>query len=912
MLVEGPNGLRVEFPDGTDPQTINKVMSEMHARTTGRTPQQPAQPPQRPVDATPPQSGWDKFVTGFDRLPNLVGIGNISSGFTKADVSPEEAVKRFGQGSAGSLQAAGRAATGVLGPVDDWVIAGVSEALTNDAETFDQKVKRSEALADQLREDHPLASLYGDVAGFGYAGKALRGVAASRGLPIVGGVAGEAATITALHGAAEGQSADQILQDAATAAIFGKVLQGVGDKVVAPAAKFIAPRIERAFASKAAKATDEFKIPEHEVQRIADRLKMPVEDVRAGLDDYLAANGVDGNILSVVNADTAAQWEKLARSKKGAAEALRAGEEQAALARPDIVAGAVRRTGDSQTASEAIGAVEEAGAREAGAVKRTAQDQMAETRDIVTAQKRIETANQNAARALADQQIAEVGDELATTLQRGAQGIETDANVEAALTKYTTQLLRSDGGLAQQPVRLTPEWIKANLPGNPKRVSAVLKDKADALPEGAQRSNLLKAAEDIGLGKEVNLTIGDVDNVRRALIAGGQDAVTGAKWSLSEAGNALRREAARQVPDYAEKYLKVFAGTKRGLAARDATKMILGKGGNDAAANVQGTIARITEKEGADAAVWVREGARDGALRAIAQASRDGEEALKAASNIIRNSDAIVRTAGAEGQRLVTAVNQTMENVARLRDDMADIVAEAGRNKNILTDGMRKRLDELKRAASTQIAGIKAAIRRDTGALRAAQKVLSTNEGEFAAATAGSKQNLGSVARGSIADEAGSSPASAIKVVEDIATPSQARKIEKVAGADTAKALQAVGRTQTKAIANLNKAAARTKDDGGLGEELSTAIEAAASLAGRAGPGYATAVAKRGIQAFQHFGISNRGAKAIANAVLNNDAQYVARLINRLAKTERQRKVLTDAVRSFLLGLNVGNVTSAR
>lgn len=919
--VRGPEGLVIHFPDDTDEATINRVMSEAYAKRKAAQPQQPQQPQEQPVDATPPQSGVDKFITGLDRLPNLVGAGNFSSGFTKSDLSADEARGRFAQGVGDTAHAEARAATGILGPVDDWVIAGASEGLDaitgKDTGDFATKVKRSEALADRLREDHPLGSLVGDVAGFGYAGKALRAVAApgaitAKGIPIIGGVAGEAATIAGLHGAAEGESLPQIAQDAATAAIFGKVLQGVGDKVVAPAAKWALPRIERQVAKLRGKGTsEEFKIPEHEVQRIADRMKMSTDEVRKGLDDYISANGVDANILQVVNADTAAQWEKLARGRKGAAEALRAGEEKAALERPDIVANAARRTGDAQSADEAIEGARGAAQKQATAVRQGEQDAAEEVTDIVTAQKRMEDANIEAAKHLENQRVAEESDNLAQTLRRAGQGIETDANVDAALAQYTTKLLREDGGLAQQPIKLTKEWIKAKLPGNPKRVSGVLKEKADSLPEGEARQRLLKAAEDVGTGKDVDLTIGDVDNVRRALNDGGVDA-NGARWSLGEAGDDLRAEAARQVPDYNEKYLKVFAGTKRGLAARDATKMILGKGANDAAADIEGQVARVRQDEGDAAANWILEGARDGALRAIAQGARDGEEALKAASNIIRNGDAIVRTAGEEGQRLVTAVHQTMENVSKISDEMAEIVAAAKRNKNQLSDGARKRLAELKRAANTQIAGIKQAIRRDTGALRAAQKVLSKPEGEFNSAVSGSKQNTGSVARGAIADEAGASPTGAIKVVEDLATPSVARKIEKVAGKETAEKLQAVGRTQSKAVANLSKAAARTKDDGGLGEEMSTAIEAAASLAGRAGPGYATAVGKRALKAFQHLGISNRGAKAIASAVLNNDAQYVARLVNRLAKTEQQRKVILDAVRSFLLGLNLGNVTSAR
>ncbi len=870
--------------------------------------------------AQQPQSGVDKFLTGLDRLPNLVGIGNVSSGFTKADIDADEARQRFAQGSGQALQATGRAATNVLGPVDDWVIAGVSEAADavtgRETGTFDEKVSRTKKFADELREKEGLASLVGDVMGFGYAGNALRAVAApgavlKSGIPIVGGVAGEAATIAGLHGFAEGQSADKVAQDALLAATLGKIFQGVGDKVIKPTLNYALPRIERKFSGAAAKATDEFKIPEADVQGIARQLKMPVADIRKALDEYVKVNGVDANILSVVNPETAAKFERLSRGRKGASDTFQAGEEAAALSRPDEVAAALRQTGDTQTASEAIGDVTDIARREAGAVRRTANEAADETTDIVNNQRRLEDDNIAAAKALEDQQIAEAGDSLSAVLQRAGQGIETEEAVDAALRQYTTRLMRREGGLAQQPVKLSPEWVKANMPADPTDVAKILSSKARTMPAGEARDSLIKAAEDLGTGAEVNLKIGDIDTLRRVLSQGGTDA-NGVKWSLGESANALRAEAAKQVPDYRTKYLDVFAGTKRGLEARRTANLILGKKAPAAAANIEGRVARAAETGGEDAARWLREGARDGALDAIAQSSRGGTEALRTASKILRNADEVRRVAGREGERIVQTVNATMENVARIREEMAEIANIARRNQGQLSEGLAQRLKELRRAATAQIDAIKVTLAKDKNALRAASKVLSSTEGEFAAATAGTTQNVGSVARGAIADEAGQSPASAIKVVEELATPSTGRKLARVAGQETADRAQAIGRTQSRATANYSKASARTKDDGGLPEELATAIEAGASLMGRAGPGYATAVGKRAIKAFQHLGISNNGAKAIASAVLNRDAAYVSRLVNRLAKTEQQRKVIVDAVRSFLLGLNVGNVTSAR
>ncbi len=869
------------------------------------------------------QSGADKFVTGLDRLPNLVGLGNVSTGFTKADLKAGEAAGRFGKGAGGAIQATARGATGVLGPVDDIVVAGASEladvATGNETGQFSEKVQRSKQLADKLAEDNPLASAAGSLYGFGLAGRALRGAAAAGGLPIVGGVAGEAATITAAHGALEGQDLGEIASDAATAAVGGKVLQGVGDKVLKPVINAVAPRVARAFASKASKATEEFQIPEADVQRVASRLKMPVEEVRKGLEDYAAANGASGSIASVLNAESAGEFAKLSRARKGAAEAFREGEEKALLSRPDRVAFAVRNTGDTQSAADAIDGVRDEGIKAAGKVRGATEDTIAETDQIVTAQKRFEDANISRAKSQAQQQVAAAGDKLSATLQEAADGVATEENILDDLGKYTTNLLRRDGGLGSRPVTLDADWISTNI-GDVPKAAKILRTQGELLPLNARvngkivpnedREALLDAAEQIGQNGSITLKIGDIDPIRRAFNEGGQDA-SGIKWKLGESGDNLRAEVARQVPEYEEQYLKVFAGTHRGIEARNAAALILGKKSKEVTANLDRRVSNAVAKD-SDSAKWIVEGARDGALSAIAQASKDGAQALTAAANIIRNAPDIIRAAGPEGQRLVEATRKTMDNVSRISDEMGDIIAQSRANKNQLTDGMKSRLLELRRAANTQIAGIKGAIRRDTAALQAAQRVLSAGEGEFATATAGSTQNLGAVARSAIVDEAAKGPAEALRLADDLTTPSNARKIAKVAGKDTADKMQAVGRTQRKEAANLSVAAARAKDDGGVNEELSTAVEAAATLVGRAGPGYAAAVAKRSIRAFSQFGVSNRGAKAIANAVLNNDAAYVGRLINRLAKTERQRKTLSDAVRGFLLGLNADTVTDSR
>jgi len=955
MIVEGPNGLRIEFPDGTDRDTINRVMSEAHAKRSGAKPAQPAQPAKQPAGpnlSTKPeeQSGVDKFLTGLDRLPNLVGAGRfgVLGDQSTGNKDQGQALSDFGGGATQALQATGRAATNVLGPVDDAVIAGISELTTNDAETFGQKFQRTQEQADQLREDQPLASGVGDVIGFGYGGTLL-------GRAGITGVGKQSAYLAGGHALLENPT-DPVAaaQEAAISAVFGKTLQGIGDNVIKPVANFVAPRVGRAFAGKAAKATEEFKIPEAQVQRIANRLKQPVAQIRSDIDEYVKVNGVDANILAVVGDDTAEAFGQLSRAKKGAATAFREGEEAAVLARPDRIAGAVARTGDTQTATAAL---DDLAARGQAAASRTTQlaDEAAATTKATTlaGQRAVDDSAAAATRnatlqgkqtqrmvrdetaILAQAEKAKIdasAAKLSEAVQARAKGIATDEAVSRALKEHTDNVMHGAGGLAKKRITLTKGWLNKNFPENPRQIAAVLRAKADTLPKGAARNRLLKAIDSMTGGADdageeaaskgweaLKLTLDDVDTLRRTLKKPVD--VAGVKYNLTKAGSALRDYAAKKHPAYQTEYLDVFSNTMKGLDARTAGAMATGKKAAVAAEDVMAAAGKAATPQSRDAIVT---GAREGALRAIAQTTKDGAQTLKSASLILRNAEAIIKLAGKDGEELVKTVRATMQNVQKIQDEIADIAAasrttregiaddvrqqvqkiadDATAAKRVLTDKQVSRLKTLERAAKAQLDAIKAAMSRNTRAIDAASKVLTMTEGEFAAATAGSREPLGSVARGAIAGKAAQSPADAVSVAKDLTTPSTQRRIAKVAGQETADTLGAVGRTQVREISNLDKAAARAKDTGPIGEELGLGMEAVASMLGRAGPGFMMSLVRRGAASLTSIGISNKAAKAIAQAMLRQDRPFVEKMLNRLAKTERQRKVIVDAINAWAVG----------
>jgi len=1030
MIVEGPNGLRVEFPDGTDAATINKVMSEAHARRTAVA--KPAGP-QKIEQVQAEKSGFDNFVNGLDRLPNLVGMGRmgIMGDQSTGNKTGDQARSDFGGGAAQAFQASGRAATNLLGPVDDAVIAGISEMTTNDQENFFQKFDRTQQQAEQLRKDQPLASAVGDVAGFGYGGALLGRASGAIKLPMgltTKGVGAQSAILAGGHSLLENPTdPGKAAEDAVYSAIFGKALQGIGDAIIKPAADIIVPRVGRALEGgkkvknaagevemlpngkpKRVRDTEEFKLSVAQVNRISSRLKLPVAEVRKSVDEYVAANGVDANILAVAGDDTAEAFGKLSRAKKDAAQVFRKGEEDTYNALPDRIGTAVERTGDTRSATGALDDLAARGEAAIGGREAQLADDLARTQaKAATVGRSIDDSAEAAARRTADAarmqsqgiddtasqqaraatlagdqtkrmvrdetgaliagqeaKIDAAGARMSGTLQKRAEGIATDKAVLADLDKQTTATFRGvkdpvtgkySGGMADKPVELPSGWVKKNFPHDPKTITAVLKAKAETLPQGEALDRLNKAIDSFsakaGEPGPMTLTLDDVDSLRRALSKPVD--VAGVRYNLKDIGRALTKYASEVHPAYKSEYLDVFAATKAGLEARKLGAAATGKNAATGAADLDVAVA---QQPGALGRLAVKQGAQDAALQAIAATTKDGAQTLQAANSILRNADAIIKLAGKEGEALVRTVRTTMTNVKKIQQEIADITAAARTTREGIADDVRQqtqritddataakrdvteratsaqrkisdqrdtfkralsdkeaaRLLELKRAAKAQLDAIKASMSKNQRAIDAASKVMTMTEAEFGAATAGSQEPLGAVARGAIAGKAAQSPADAVGVIKDLTVPATGRRIAKVAGQETADTLGTVGRTQRAELENLGKAAQRPKDNGPIGEELSLAMEALATATGRPGPGFVTAMVKRGVASLTSFGISGKAAKAIAEAMLNRDAAFVNKMLNRLAKTEGQRKVIAEAIRMWATGSAASSTANVR
>jgi len=1005
--VRGPDGLVVNFPDDTDEATINRVMQEAYqAKQQAAQASQPAPKPQQPIPAAP-QSGLDKFITGLDRLPNLVGIGNVSSGFTKADVSAEEARGRFAQGSGQALQATGRGATNVLGPLDDYVIAGISEAgdaiTGQDTGSFGDKVQRSEAQADQLREDQPLANFLGEVMGFGGTGTVLRQGAARRGVNI--GVGGEAAIMAGGHALLEGEGIEDAAVDAALGFAGGKLFEGVGDRVVAPLVNKFLPGGQKALGSE---------IDEQLVRRIANRTDEDAADIRAAVENFTNANGRAPKLAEISDPATIRKYRNLGVERPAVNAIFRESEEVAARTRGEDIAGAVRRTGDTVTPTQARTSLDELAASDVADAAAQNAARLGRVDEIATNAKRDVRADRNqkienitattnddiraaaddatgfrrevdeqagaaqaaitgeataTARSIQDQAlrrvegqqaaIAKEGERLSAQLQEltaRPPNAQSAKAVEAAIDKYGDDVMRDKAtGLASREIELSDEFVSSNLPLKP--IQQVLKSRIDALPANAEQQRLIDLAEKLSDGQGTKLTIDDIDVLRRTA----RDAVdaNNVKFNLNEVADTLADEAGRQVPEYGQ-FLERYRGLQRGLDAyKVANAGVLGAKPTTAAADI-----RLATAEGAGA-----EGALDGALVAIGEKSRGGAEALKVAARLARNEDAVRAALGdaadvilkpaARATKRVAAIEREISEIKEaaantilgVKDDaarqIAKIDADALKAKQGSTDAQTARTRELSDSARQQkarvreaaqaktdrindvtakkvaalqeegkrtIAAIQSQLGKNRDAVDAAANVLSRTTKDFDSALSGAspdvRNNAGAVAREAVAGAAEQSPDAALRVARDLQTPGIKGRIESVTDTKTAQTLEQIGATQQKSAANQYTLSARDPKDLGVAPEVNSAIELAAALGGRAGPGYIVAALRRALSVASKRTLSDKAAEELARAFVRQDAAYVTELLDRLTATQKQRDAVLDVIERASSALAAEQVAS--
>nr|HML29180.1 hypothetical protein [Hyphomicrobium sp.] len=444
-------------------------------------------------------------------------------------------------------------------------------------------------------------------------------------------------------------------------------------------------------------------------------------------------------------------------------------------------------------------------------------------------------------------------------------------------------------GLAKQKVDIPVEVVERTIPIP--AMQRALKNMLDATPQRTTKfKRIRKAMENLDSKKPIRLTVDELDSLRRSFANMVDDA--GVRYDLGDASKALTEVAERQLPEYAE-FVKKYAQLQRAAEGFKTGRGVMTEGPNTARVDIAGLDA------------YGRAGATRGAMTRINEAFTTTPEPVRVAAQISARRDAIIEAMGPQGRQLVEAAETAMNRVQSIADEIAEITEAARNTREGLSDAAKRRVRQLRQAAKKEAEAINSKFVRDRAALRAADEVLSQRSSNFAAATEGADPNLplGAVARGSVADTARQSPADALRTAERLRDTSTRQRIGAVAGEDTAARLAEVGAGQTRAAANLSRAAVRGPNDMPISEEVSAALEIAATLTGRAGAGFAANAIRRQLIRSNTLSLSENQATALARAVTSNDPAVVSQLIDRLGRTQAQRELIEQALGRIAVSL---------
>lgn len=293
IIVEGPDGAEIEFPDDTPPETIKAAMSKHYG----------APKPQR-AGATPPVANSREQPKERNFLENVAkGAERIATG----DVAPEE-YGRVGENFVRS----------VTGPLGGDVVAAAGSAVAGKG--FNPNEQR--ARREELAAENPVTATAGELLGAGGVAKALA--------PVVGGVAAQGAATGAIVGANEsGGDPYATAGGAVTGAVGGKVVEKIGE-AFAPMAAF----------AKRLKGPDGKAIRPQELFTIFKEAEVALGHKPTMI-----------QLVEALNQKNGAAMVKLAAGRKGAREAFSKAEDADLAARPVRLPDTITR-GQSTTGSD--------------------------------------------------------------------------------------------------------------------------------------------------------------------------------------------------------------------------------------------------------------------------------------------------------------------------------------------------------------------------------------------------------------------------------------------------------------------------------------------------------------------------------------------------------------------------------
>jgi len=958
-------------------------------------------------------TGYTKFGRGLLRVPDAAagvvpGLGDAVDAIRGTPGQTREAARTAGAGAAEGVEAFARGVTDLGGDTDDRVIAAIRnpDQLVNaarnivtpgkpfDTSRLDADVKRSKERGRTLKKEKPVSSLAGNVVGFGAGGAALRtGTTAATGGKVALGLGGEAAAVTGAASLLEGNDAGEAATNALVAMVGGKALQGVADKALTPGMKWIAGRLDTRLKGG--------EISPAVIAGIANRTGRPAEEIANAVEAFTFVNKRPPSLVEIADDATIQKFAELAKSRQGVAGVFRESEEAALASRPAEVKAAVEATGETRLGTDEIAARRAAAEAQGGAVaaqtdeavgalKTTAADdavrvadearagrrdlrgQAAAVTDDATA--RIRQLDDEARRVqaeatdtqrmvrdesakLVDEQAAKIeqtGEELRQSLLKSSAvepDMQTSEIIEAQTKAWADDIMQNkETGLETLPVRIGPRVYKRDIPEL--EFQKALKDLVNSTSKGDPAyPRLLAAKEAADSGKAIELTIRDLDTIRRVFKErGNSPGGAGLKKGLDKAGDALERLAATQHKQYG-RFLNKYEELKQVAEGFKVGQSATGAGAQKAAANLR-----------AAESAYTKAGGKVGVLAKINEQLSISSKPLNDAADLVARREALVSIAGSKGAKIADdsmealmkvqgyadeiaaikeAARNTREGVAKeakgkvaaigktkqaVGDEATAKTRELGKQAEGLTDAARSKIRELKQKAGAEIAKlrkaqadeetiIKRALAADEDALRAADNVLSARNTDFDAAVSGGDAALptGAVARRAIADEAGQSPVDALKTAERLRDTATTGRVARVAGEETAETLRAIGASQTKAASNQSIVSVRDPKEGNVvSDEVSAAVAAAATLAGRAGVPFAFSAVQRVINRAGRLNLSDKQANALARAVTSRDPKVVKEVLDKLVTTQRTRAQIDAAMQRIVVGLTSSQVVNMR
>jgi len=872
IQAQAPDGSIHEFPDGTPDAVVDRVMKGVISKQNtfkskaveynaaiDKGDNATASKLYDELNALNPEYMADrKKQQGPDFLR---GVDNILAG--KADMS------KFLPGAVKGLESAGRGVAGIGGQAGEDIlvnapiaaiatIADVANGKFDPAERFSQARQQGE----QLAKEHGAERFIGEMAGYAAGASGLKAAG-------ITGAAKQGAVLGAAHSLGEGKILDPmgLVVDTGVGAVAGKAGELLGNAVAKPIA-VIGEKVARNTGALVDKVLgrESDSVLRKQAQDVVNRLKMSAADLDAMQKNAIAQRGKPLSVAELADEDTVRTFARLANERDTVGRVAAQAENDALIARPGEMRDAISATGPTMTQNAAMQAEQAAGN---AALQATKSEAVAASKGVADATDELlakaASGNQDALEAMRRSHAAEITD-LKEVQALARREVKNRLVEKADIRKWGNKAMR-DTGLADELVTVKGDQINAAVAtqnGLDLMVTAIggLKDST------ALKGRIAGALKNASEGGYFQLPIGDADILRKLLITEGKK--NGGREFLDMA-EKLRGLAGEQVPAY-EQFLGKYAGASSAAAALKEADAAFGR----------------------------------------------APDVVRMGYKMAESAGEIARTMGNDGVKLMDSLNKSLNR-------LGEITAEIKSAKNLYSDAVRATKDSASEAAkvakakaaadieaiqakaAAEASKIKELFLRNKQAVSAAKKIMTETTDEFKAVTAraGEGAPLAEVARGSIANKAGQSPAQALSTAKALADGAVTDRVASVAGQKTADTLKELGRVEVKAATNLNRIVPKEAEEKALSSSLNGALDVLGGMSGRMGPGYKASLTKKAIAGLKNMGMSASRSEKMAEAMFTRDIETFNRILKQAYTSDKSRAIVSEGIRSLIQALLV-------